>query len=352
MVVYRDRPPISDATKTCWERRFPYGMDHNLAPSKWSYGSHQLSYSCCAHCFLCALSWCGLSTEHIFEASGCRLVIHWPYDFAHRRSFYLIVMTCQAICSWCIVVLAAVEDSFFIALLNIACGHIASLKEQLENLGTDHIDENSQNLVYHKELIVCCRRFENCLRYHNHTQTHHWNVIKLYEFGMVLQYCCNHRTYSIAIISCAVRHQRIFALLLCVPSVCGERDSSVKMTSAVMLLHKLFLFFHFFSIYRSIRRTISSISYSPHFIWCLLLPRYCQHVLWAVAERMMHAVYSSQWMDQNAKCKRTFGILAERSMRPTKLYAGGLFELSLPTFVKVKRFHIFLLGSVIRFVRI
>lgn len=47
------------------------------------------------------------------------------------------------------------------------------------------------------------------------------------------------------------------------------------------------------------------------------------------------AIYASQWIDRNEKCKRTIRILTERSMRPMTVYAGGLFDLSLPTFLKV-----------------
>lgn len=41
-------------------------------------------------------------------------------------------------------------------------------------------------------------------------------------------------------------------------------------------------------------------------------------------------------MERNQKCKRALQILTERSRRPMVILAGGLFALSLPTFVKVK----------------
>lgn len=55
-----------------------------------------------------------------------------------------------------------------------------------------------------------------------------------------------------------------------------------------------------------------------------------------VSDGITHAIYESQWMNRNAKCKRALGIFVECSMRPMIVYAGGLFELSLPTFVKVR----------------
>lgn len=48
-----------------------------------------------------------------------------------------------------------------------------------------------------------------------------------------------------------------------------------------------------------------------------------------------HAIYASPWMDRNEKCKRAVRIFVVGSMRPMAIWAGGLFELSLPTFVRV-----------------
>lgn len=53
------------------------------------------------------------------------------------------------------------------------------------------------------------------------------------------------------------------------------------------------------------------------------------------------AIYASRWMDRNEKCKHAIRILMKRSARPMATYAGGVFELSLPTFVGVSQFEIF-----------
>lgn len=53
------------------------------------------------------------------------------------------------------------------------------------------------------------------------------------------------------------------------------------------------------------------------------------------SDGITHAVYSSQWIGRNDKCIRALRILVERSMRPMTTFAGGVFELSLPTFLKV-----------------
>lgn len=53
------------------------------------------------------------------------------------------------------------------------------------------------------------------------------------------------------------------------------------------------------------------------------------------SDGITYAIYESQWMDRDEKCKRAYRILVEYSMRPIVIYAGVLFELSLPAFVKV-----------------
>lgn len=67
----------------------------------------------------------------------------------------------------------------------------------------------------------------------------------------------------------------------------------------------------------------------------LLLNSYLGSRLSAESDGISYAIYESQWVDRSEKCKRAIRILIERSRRPMTIYAGGLFELSLATFVKV-----------------
>lgn len=67
----------------------------------------------------------------------------------------------------------------------------------------------------------------------------------------------------------------------------------------------------------------------------LLLNCYFGSRLTQESNEITHAIYSSQWMDRSEKCKRGIRILMERSRRPMAIRAGGLFDLSLPTFVQV-----------------
>lgn len=54
-----------------------------------------------------------------------------------------------------------------------------------------------------------------------------------------------------------------------------------------------------------------------------------------VSDNLTRAIYASQWVDCNEKYKRMYRIFVERSMQPMVIYAGNLFELSLPTFLRV-----------------
>lgn len=58
----------------------------------------------------------------------------------------------------------------------------------------------------------------------------------------------------------------------------------------------------------------------------------------AESDGITYAIFESQWNDRNQKCKRAMNILVARSMQPMVICAGGVFELSLPTFVRVSQF--------------
>lgn len=81
------------------------------------------------------------------------------------------------------------------------------------------------------------------------------------------------------------------------------------------------------------------------YLMCVLTQIYCTSYF---GSRLKHesdgitrATYASQWMSRNERCKRTLRIFVECSSRPMTIFAGGLFELSLPTFLKVRYFFEF-----------
>lgn len=67
----------------------------------------------------------------------------------------------------------------------------------------------------------------------------------------------------------------------------------------------------------------------------ILFPSYFGSKLLDISERLTYAIYSSDWTERNAKCKRAYLIFVERTCKAMAMFAGGLFLLSLPTFVSL-----------------
>lgn len=53
------------------------------------------------------------------------------------------------------------------------------------------------------------------------------------------------------------------------------------------------------------------------------------------SEGIGRAIYKSPWHRRDHKCKRAYMVFVECTLRPIAIRAGGLFMLSLPTFVSV-----------------
>lgn len=88
-----------------------------------------------------------------------------PYHFAARRDVYWSVLMAQVICASGVIIWTAIDDSFFIALINIALGHLGELKMRFEGLGSDiGQGERNRDARFDGDLVECCRRYENCLR--------------------------------------------------------------------------------------------------------------------------------------------------------------------------------------------
>lgn len=88
---------------------------------------------------------------------------HLPYDFARNQYVYLAGLTYQevgavGICIWC-----GIEDSFYIASMNMTCGYLIELMEQLKGLGTPLTNGSNRNALFYKDLVECGQRYEDCL---------------------------------------------------------------------------------------------------------------------------------------------------------------------------------------------
>lgn len=91
-------------------------------------------------------------------------VSRFPYDFAENSAIYWMVLSFQLFGNMVAVFWTSMEDTFYVALINTTCGHLAQLKENLKRLGTDLLDGHDQNLKFYKNVIGCCKCYEDCLR--------------------------------------------------------------------------------------------------------------------------------------------------------------------------------------------
>lgn len=58
------------------------------------------------------------------------------------------------------------QDSLYVGLMYTGCGHLDELKRRLANLGTTQFDDGeNRDFRFYKDLMDCCRRYENCLRF-------------------------------------------------------------------------------------------------------------------------------------------------------------------------------------------
>lgn len=88
-----------------------------------------------------------------------------PYEFAKNPVIYWTVLMYQIVSVGGLVVWVAMADSFYIALMNMNCGHLAELKKCLLDLCTRPTGKFNRDLRFYIDLIDCCKIYENCLRY-------------------------------------------------------------------------------------------------------------------------------------------------------------------------------------------
>lgn len=119
---------------------------------------------------LCLFTWClfiiqtaCMDEKHAIWPFTVRL----PYAFAHHRGVYWIVLVYQTLA--CLIMgvgHVGVQDSFFLALMYTECGHVAELKQRLAKLGTTPtVDGEDRDLRFYRDLVDCCKRYEDCSRW-------------------------------------------------------------------------------------------------------------------------------------------------------------------------------------------
>lgn len=83
--------------------------------------------------------------------------LHLPID--KRRGMYMTVVVYEMVGALANIFWLTVLDTFPVALINTASGHVTQLKVRLRQLGSEGDD-----LLFYKGVVDCCRRYEVCLR--------------------------------------------------------------------------------------------------------------------------------------------------------------------------------------------
>lgn len=147
----------------------------------------------------------------------------------------------------------------------------------------------------------------------------------------------------VASIFLSVWCQRIGDLLHCLPSVRGISCSKVQLNKPFPNL--IFITYHLIVQQSSPSENMSFFIITIANFICATIQIFVNTLfgsqLLDESEEITQAVYASQWMDRSSRCKGAYLIFVERTFRPMTIFAGGLFPLSLPTFVKVRLFQPF-----------
>lgn len=119
--------------------------------------SFSVLYFCCLS-GLATQTFISLPEHGIFPSTA-----HFSEDIAKYRMLYWLVLMYQILSGLIIINWTATQDTFYIALINIICGHVADLKQRLVDLGK--ADASRKDLPFYEDIVECCKRYENCLRF-------------------------------------------------------------------------------------------------------------------------------------------------------------------------------------------
>lgn len=105
------------------------------------------------------------------------------------------------------------------------------------------------------------------------------------------------------------------------------------------LYAKIFFFFFVFQITWSELATYAFIFF---FTLCMLIevyiPCFFGTLLYYKSNNLTEAAFHSNWMEQSPHFKRLLLMFGQGTIRPIRIFAGGLFELNLPIFLSVINF--------------
>lgn len=68
----------------------------------------------------------------------------------------------------------------------------------------------------------------------------------------------------------------------------------------------------------------------------IFIPCLCGSDVTYRSDQLSYSIFKSNWIEQSVSFKKSMMIFVEGSMKPIVPMAGGLFEIGLPRFVKVR----------------
>lgn len=163
-VTYSNRENIRELFRT--HAALSYGVGYNDVHDKRTARMNIIIHTV----FMCLYIACciGFLLQTAFsppEESVFASTLLYPSDFMHRRAMYLSLLLFQCTGNVISTVWAALNDSFYIALMNMACSHVTDLKYRLNILGARYAANVDRNAIYYKDLMDCCKRYEECSRF-------------------------------------------------------------------------------------------------------------------------------------------------------------------------------------------
>lgn len=131
-----------------------------------------------------------------------------------------------------------------------------------------------------------------------------------------------------------IRYQRIGYMHMCLSTICGAYDFRHEKMVRFMQMRAQQTFLFQINI-ADVSKLAFTVVYFTSMIIQVFVPSIYGTILSWNSAKLTHSIFASNWTDRDAKYKRAFTIFVERTFRPMAIYAGGLFLLSLPTFLSV-----------------
>ncbi|XP_055844181.1 odorant receptor 42a-like [Episyrphus balteatus] len=208
-----------------------------------------------------------------------------PWDWKSSTKKYILAFGYQFWTSVVQLIISLAIDNFAICYVYVMWGHLETLAIRISRIGYDRTKSQEDN---YKELIACV---------HDHGN--------IYQFFELVR----------PVISGAVLIQ--------------------FMVTAFALCLAIFDYLFFGSNLAKLLMTLAYVAV----LFCQVMPCcYFVNDLMTSSDSLTTALYSSNWMDQTPKFKKTIIIFMQRTQKTTVIMAGNIVPVTLQTCVSIIRF--------------